>query len=298
MEIAPALFIERCEPNAQLLRFLETTNSCDTQVVRKGRILNAGCAKVLCSEESLAGVVAGWPALQISMRDVSELSPYLDSREQQRIIEDFQPKLEMFRLKNFVLALSACPNVSDVSPAARELALCLKACVAGDVSQSSQLTHLLKLHRPHVHTQTEIDLHSIVIKALLWSSHLEENDRITVAEVTAAANRILERCGELLELKPRTVGNILRTLGFSTQRLGAPGRGIMLMTVVRRRIHKLAKDYRILVDDECSEECPQCQEVLRNGPDERHPEQELVDKLARLTSEQLEDPFGLDSENP
>ncbi len=48
MDIGPTLLIERCEPSSQFLKFLEATNSQDAQIVSKGRVLKACCAKVVC----------------------------------------------------------------------------------------------------------------------------------------------------------------------------------------------------------------------------------------------------------
>lgn len=66
------------------------------------------------------------------------------------------------------------------------------------------------------------------------------------------------------------------------------------MIRVRQRIHKLADHYKVLTEDERAEECAHCQELFCIGPDERHPKQDLVDKIASLTDKQLESPFGYD----
>lgn len=71
-------------------------------------------------------------------------------------------------------------------------------------------------------------------------SHQPKKESVGVSELTTAVNRILERRGELLEMRLRAVGGILRLLGFSTERLGAYGRGLTLLNSVRRRIHELA----------------------------------------------------------
>ena len=79
-----------------------------------------------------------------------------------------------------------------------------------------------------------------VIEALLALSGDEKRASVGVAEITTGVNRILENNGELLVLAPRAVGSVLRTLGFSTQRLGATGRGITLLNSVKQRLHDLA----------------------------------------------------------
>jgi hypothetical protein len=59
MEIAPTLLIERCERSSQFRKFLEATSSRDAQILSKGRILNACCAKFLCIEEPLSDAMPG-----------------------------------------------------------------------------------------------------------------------------------------------------------------------------------------------------------------------------------------------
>ncbi len=102
----------------------------------------------------------------------------------------------------------------------------------------------------------------------------------------------LEQCGEFLEMKPPAVGSILRALGLSTKRLGASGRRIILLNSVRRRIHRLADNYKVLGADIREEQCAQCDELYHKEPYEAHDEQDLSDRLSRMTSDQLEDSFG------
>jgi hypothetical protein len=80
MEIAPTLLIERCEQSSQFRRFLEVTSSRDTQILSKGRILNACCAKVLCIEEPLSDAMPGWLTIELLEADTNSRLPVLDAR--------------------------------------------------------------------------------------------------------------------------------------------------------------------------------------------------------------------------
>lgn len=246
MEIAPTLIVERCEPTTPFLRFLEATNSRDSNVIVNGRILNACCGKVLFSEQSWSGTVHGWPLLEIFLPEFLGALPVLTLTERQRLAAEFQPKLEMFRLKNFVLARDSAIDFPDIPAAARELARCLGACVADDKALQGKLGDLLKKQFLSVQSQSEREVHVAVIEALLALSKDEKRASAGVAEITFRVNRILENNGELLVLAPRAVGSVLRTLGFSTQRLGAVGRGITLLNSVKQRIYDLAIRHGIL----------------------------------------------------
>lgn len=74
---------------------------------------------------------------------------------------------------------------------------------------------VLTEHYHPIQIEAEQELHSAVIDALLAISHQSEKESVGVAELTTAVNKILERRGELLEMKPRAVGGILRVLGSS-----------------------------------------------------------------------------------
>lgn len=246
MDISPTLLVERCEPTTPFLRFLEVTNSRDSHVIVKGRILNVYCSKVLFSDQSWSGTVAGWPLLEIFLPEFPGALPVLTLAERHRLATEFQPKLEMFRLKNFVLARDSAIDLPDIPPAARELARCLGACVADDKELQGQLADLLKKQFLSVQNQSEREVHLAVIEALLALAKDEERASVGVAEITVRVNQILENNGELLVLSPRAVGSVLRTLGFSTQRLGAAGRGITLLNSVKQRVYELAIRHEIL----------------------------------------------------
>jgi hypothetical protein len=246
MEIIPTLLVERCEPTTPFLRFLEATNSLDSHVIVNGRILNTCCGKVLFSEQSWSGTVPGWPLLEIFLPEFPSALPVLTLTERQHLAAEFQPKLEMFRLKNLALARDSAIDFPDIPAPARELARCLGACVAHDKKLRGQLGELLKKQFLSVQSLSEREVHLAVIEALLVLSKDEKRASAGVAEITLRVNRILENNGELLVLTPRAIGSVLRTLGFSTQRLGAAGRGITLLNSIKQRIYDLAIRHGIL----------------------------------------------------
>jgi len=295
MEIGPTLLIERCEPTPQFVKFLEATSSRDAQIVSKGRILNASCAKVLCSEESLSGMVPNWLGLDIPVPHLAAPLPLFDFRAQEQIVGEFQPKLEMFRLTKYALVRDSGFDLRETTNATREMVRCLGASVADDVALQAQLAALLSEQYHPIHTQAEKELHSAVIEALLALSHQANKESAGVAEITTAVNEILERRGELLEMKPRAVGSILGVLGLSTKRLGASGRGVTLLNSVRRRIHELAEKHKINGEATAAKGCAHCYEMYRKEADDRQDEvADLSQKWDRMTDKERENPLKND----
>ena len=262
-EIGPTLLIERCEPSSQFLKFLEVTNSQDAQIVSRGRVLKASCAKVVCIEEPLGASLSGWLTIELPVTGRDGRLPVFDPDAQQRVADEFQPKFEMFRLRNYNLVNTSVFDVPEISSDARDLARCLGGVVAGDAEIQAELAGLLKEQDVlPVRTEHANELHSVVIEALLFCSHQSKNQNAGVAEITTTVNNILKRRGELLEMSPRGVGNILRALGFSTHRLSATRRGIILLNSVRQRIHRLASKHNLLGERYRSINCVQCDELL------------------------------------
>jgi len=186
-------------------------------------------------------------------------------------------------------------DLRETTNAAREMIRCLGASVANDVALQAQLGALLTEHYHPIHSQSEKELHSAVIEALLAFSHQVGKKSTGVAEITKAVNEILERRGELLEMKPRAVGSILRVLGLSTKRLGASGRGITLLNSVRRRVHELANKHKIIGEATASKQCKQCYEMYRKESDDHQDEiAELSEKWNRMTDKERENHLGFD----
>lgn len=215
----------------------------------------------------------------------------LDPRAQLQIMEEFQPKLGMFRLTNYGLVSASVIDLPEISSGARDLARCLGATVAGDSELQAQLGTLLTEQDHQVGTESANELHLVVIEALLCCSHQAKKECVGVAEITATVNKILERRGELLKMNPRALGNILRALGFSTQRLSATRRGIILLNSVRQRIHRLASKPELLKVRSQSMDCAQCDE-LQTKEEEICEEEKVVRLPNSKSDEELKDPFS------
>jgi hypothetical protein len=262
MAITPTLFIERCDSSSQLRKLLEATSSREAQVLSKGRILNTYCAKVVCVEESLNEMMPDWPMIEIPVPEICSPASSLNSSAQLQIADEFQSKLLMFRLKNYGLVRDSAFALPELSAAGRDIARCLGASVEGDTELQAQLALSLRENLHQIRTSAENPLYSAIIEGLLSLSHQLKKESAGVAEITKAANVNLEKRGELLELNPRAVGSLLRTLGFPTRRLGATGRGIILLNSIRDRIHKLAGEYNLLRTPLRSLDCAQCEQLI------------------------------------
>jgi len=85
----------------------------------------------------------------------------------------------------------------------------------------------------------------VVIEAFLRLCHRTTENALSVKAIAQQANLLLEQKHEIVSLQPRAVGGILRDLQIPTERLGAQGRGVLLLKKIRERIHFLAMDQGI-----------------------------------------------------
>jgi hypothetical protein len=132
--------------------------------------------------------------------------------------------------------------------------------VVDDPATQAGIIRLLKEKGEEVKDEMSSDPLLAVVQALFAICHREKQISVYAAEVAEAAGPILEQRGELL-VSPRTVGNQLRNLGFIPQCLDSKGRGLVLNAKVRKQIHYLARDYKILPYDNGDPGCNDCIEV-------------------------------------
>jgi hypothetical protein len=270
MELCPALFIERYELSAQLQGFLHALNAHGAYIPRKGQLLSVTFARVVYTEEPLSDDALGASAIKIPVTPTRQPVPILDKLAQEQIADAFQPKLLMYRLANYRRVAQSDFDVSRFLPPVRELARCLGACVPGEPELQQRIISLLEERNEEVQTERATDLNSIVVEVMFSFSHEEKKQSVRVGELTTAVNAILEQRGELLELRPRTIGYRLGALGLTTKRLDAAGRGLLLLAGTRRRIHRLARDYGVPVAPSV-QGCSYCERLPEAGEEDPQP---------------------------
>jgi hypothetical protein len=274
MDLCPSLFIERYEYSREVDRFLRATNAQDAYVPRKGRLATLSGPRVICSEEPFYDSALGGGGIDIPITPAHQPLPILDKPNQQQIANDFQPKLLMYRLRNHRRVVESKYDVPEFLSPVRELARCLGACVPDEPELQRGIGSLLGELNEELEADRAIDLNAAVVEAMLCFCHGKARQFARVAEITNAVNAILERSGELLELKPRTIGYKLKALGLTTKRLDAAGRGMPLLRATRALIHRLARDYAVLAG-RGNQECSDCEHVSQPEGDETPPTAEL-----------------------
>jgi hypothetical protein len=75
-------------------------------------------------------------------------------------------------------------------------------------------------------------------------------------------NTIAESRGEILDVTPRHVGWLLKSVGLHTEKLGKAGRGVCLHPATRDHIHRLAIQYEVRSVDQKRQLCSECEKAF------------------------------------
>ena len=166
----------------------------------------------------------------------------------QELEKKFQPRLCMMRLNNRAAVKNhylSPMNLEGLSPRVKQIARAFTAPLLGDAESTSKLLTILREHDEEARIERSLEPEWLVTEALLTVCHEGmENGRlvseILVAGIDKEVKKRLKAQGEDIKLGARKVGGVLKSLGLRTVPLGRLGRGLRLISVLRREIHLIA----------------------------------------------------------
>ena len=129
-----------------------------------------------------------------------------------------------------------------------DLANGMAAPLLGDAVSKAKLLTVLREHDRDARIERCLEPEWLVVEALFDLSHqgAATNRMISdmlVGGVSAYVNKTMVSRGEDLRFSARGVGGVLKGLGIPTRRLGNLGRGFSFTSVVKRKIHELARQF-------------------------------------------------------
>jgi hypothetical protein len=261
LDLSPSLFIERYDDTPRLEKLIRATFNRG-YVPFKGKLVRTTCSTVFHIDEPLIDTIAGRNIIEIPTGYPRSPLPILSLKAQYEIAKKFQPKLLMYRLVHFRHVMNSTFDAASFAFPVNELARGLAACVVDDPERQRDIVKLLSGKNEHAEQELSWDPRVTVLEALFNLCHKSDMQSIYVGDVTSAANSILEHRGEMSQMTSRMVGSKLHVLGFTTTRLDSAGRGLQLKTEMRKRIHRVAWDYRVAFPGLDETQCDQCREIL------------------------------------
>jgi hypothetical protein len=203
-----------------------------------------------------------WPlaTIQIPCVPIPDRLQALDSEQQRKIVEEFQPRLLAFRISNYAAARATQFDSSQFSIPLRELSATLAAATPGDIELQSQLHELLHEEDREIKAKNRVEPNTVIVEAILLQCREAKLESIYVGEIAEAAEELLEGRGEGRRLDPGEVGRRIKNLGFATEPRDAWGVKLRLGNETCVRAHDLAHQF----DAPGVRECP-CRNVGNVG---------------------------------
>jgi hypothetical protein len=253
----PTVIIDELEQgssaaNVELLRQLRAGSTPGVPTFRNGRLFSNYGLKIIASLQPIADAALLSRGLTISLLPTKCDTPPLDEPTLQKVEQEFQRKLCMFRLQNHVAVknFSNSPNVFDgLSPRIRQIARALAAPFLGDAGMTSELLQSLEGYDYEGSIERSLEPEWLVAEGLMVVCHegigngrgrISSVSEILVGGLAARVNQGLADQFEDLRLGAKKVGMVLRGLGLPTTRLGRSGRGLTLTPGLKRKIHVVA----------------------------------------------------------
>jgi hypothetical protein len=220
------------------------------------------CAKAIVIDEAAPDDLIPVVNLEIYL-EPDRTPPVVSETELRALAAEFQPRLLDYRLKNHSLVRSSTFDVNEFDGATRETARALGACIVGDPELQQGVVEALKGQDEARRGTQWTTPSSLVVEALLALCHEPDRTSIYVGDITEVANGILAARKETVRLSPRKVGDLLRALSVtSSTGRNSNGYSFPLLNDNRRRIHELARGFRLLWMRETAGRCEYCAAVL------------------------------------
>jgi len=185
----------------------------------------------------------------------------LDEQVQNEIANHFQPRLLMYRLKNYGKVCESRVEVSEFTFVMRQLARSVAMCFPEDAELARDAVQLLRPQDEEVRGQRSRDVNCAIVEILLGNIHQRKQRAVKVDELAKDLNALLQSRGELIEYSAEEIGWKLK--GLNIQRHSdRSGRQVLLDRGTSQIVHRLARAYDL--------PCPQCVEGDR--PDFARPQ--------------------------
>jgi hypothetical protein len=246
-----------CQANSSVQRLIPAWQFPGFGFSRGGSLRELSCATVIfVAGEELKTLFAD-SCLWISVAPGGRLVSFHDEQRESPQIASLQNQLLSYRLQNYEKVRTSDFDVPEVAGSLRRLGRTLGACIVDAPDLRARLVQELREFDAATNFDQIKQIGAVLIEALLVSCH-ERRSTVHVGEIAELANTIFLQRGEILQLKPREVGAKLKDLGFCTTKIDSGGRGLYLLGENCKRIHELARSYRVPSPEPGLPGCPHC----------------------------------------
>lgn len=255
------LLIDQPMPSKELGRVLRLMSRRGARVPWKGQLVEPFRPVVLCTAEPPSDPWLQDLALQIVLMPSRSRLPRLELNSLEEISGGLRGKLVEYRDKNLEEVRKSEFDAPELGAPTRDIAALLGNSLVGDADLQAWLASLLRSQDGDARVRRMDSLRAIVVEAGLFLCHEPQRTEARVAEFATIVNGILRGREETIQLKPRPVGDLLRSVGLFPERLGAAGRGIRFTREARRKIHEAAWAFNVRSLFDQTDRCEHCKEM-------------------------------------
>ncbi len=243
--LRPTLLLDEVELDStarsrDLGRLLRSGSTQGQKVLRPGKAYDLFGPKAIVSRQEPWDAALASRALVVATRPSNRDLPPLDEASLSKIADQLQPRLLAFRLRNYNRVGSVELAANGLSQRMKDIARALAMPLLGDADLESGVIEMLRPQDAQAKLKRGGDPEWVVATALYDLCHRGAN-YWTVMQIAGEADYVLDGYGETYDLAARKVGDILRSLGFRTEKLGNQGRGLRVTQDLRRSIHATAR---------------------------------------------------------
>jgi hypothetical protein len=195
--------------------------------------------------------------IHISAAPSQVQSSALDERVQNEIADDFQPRLLMYRLKNFGKVRESPVDVSTFTFSTRQLAHTLAACFPEDPELARDAVQLFRPQDEEVRGQRSGDVDCAIVEVLWGIIHGRKQGAVRVDELAKFVDALLRSRGETLTYSAEEIGWKLRNLNIP-RHSSSSGRQVLLGRRTSQLVHRLAQAYDLPCTQRVEASCPDC----------------------------------------
>jgi hypothetical protein len=216
-------------------------------------VLDIACPKAIFTGMNVSLQEWGDQTVHLNVPPAHPDLQQLDDREQEKITNELQPLLMMYRLRN----VRRVRDVIAGQPAfaGLELARNLLACVPDEPEVAQAAVPLLESQQQDFFVQRSYDLSSVIVE-VLWALVHEPRRKFSPSDIADLANARLRSRGELLEYSAADVGRRIKALGI-TRHKGSNSMVLQLSRELSRRVHQLARDFNLQLPQH-ADKCVDC----------------------------------------
>ena len=215
-----------------------------------------GPKAIFCGNDDAVGTLSGG-VIHISLMPSQLQSSGLDEQMQNEIANSFQPRLLLYRLKNFGKVHESQADVARFTFATRQLAHTLAVCFPEDPELARDAVELLQPQDEEVREQRSRDVNCAIVEILWALTHKGKQREVRVDELAKDVTALLQSRGENLIYSAEEVGWKLSKLNIP-RRSSRSGRQVLLGRDTHQSVHRMARAY----DLPCEEAgCPACNQA-------------------------------------